>query len=241
MKLTDLVYDIQVGRKHCSSTILFLEGELSSKEYQAALQSSLNEAVFDLSAIREKVLNALATLVVKVQNAGTAILSKAISAITAIVSVVKRFSEKHPNIYRAILIFIVLMIILVFFASTAKAASSGDPSVTINKSAIDAAIGLLRKMKGEDDMVTMKAISYLTNLRDGNVSDAAQLGKEAIDVANAAVSTINKIASEQGSDPAIVKQIYTLAQQGQEVVGTIYNKVDSTETIKLILKEGFTV
>jgi len=240
MKLTDLVYHIQLGKKHCSNTILFLEGELSSKQYQAALQSSLNEAMFDLGAIKEKVLNALATLVVKVQNVGASLLSRAISAISAIVSAVKRFSEKHPNIYRAILIFIVLMIILVFFASTAKAAAGGDPTVTINKSSIDAAIGLLRKIKSEDDMVTMKAISYLTNLRDGNVTDAAQLGKEAMDVANAAVNTINKIASEQGTDPSVIKQIYALAQQGQEVAGTIYNKVDSTETIKLILKEGFT-
>jgi hypothetical protein len=241
INLSNIVLDIQTRGNVCPHTVAFLENSISHREYKKLLEVTLNEALLDLSALKEKVLNALATLVVKAQNIGTAILSKVVSVITTVGGLIKKFREKHPTLYRAILIFIVLVIVMVFFASTAKGASSGDPT-TMNSNQIDAAIGLLRKMNSGEggDMVVMKAISYLTDLRDGKIDNTVELGKEAINVANAALSTINKIADTSSSDPTVMKQIYGFAQSGKQVVDAIVSKTDSLEQVKIVLKEQYT-
>lgn len=239
MRLTDIMLELQTKGNLCPHTVAFLENKISQREYKKLIEGTLNEALLDLGALKEKVLNTLATLVVKAQNAGTAILSKVVSVVSAVSGFINRFREKHPTLYRAILIFIVLVVVMVFFASSAKAAASGDPS-TINTNHIDAAIGLLRKINigKEGDMITMKAIAHLTDLRDGKIDNTLELGKEAINVANAALGTINKLADTSSSDPTIMKQIYGFAQHGQEVVDAIVAKTDSLEQVKIILKES---
>lgn len=238
MKLANIMLELQTNGNLCLDTVAFLENRITYREYTKLLEATLNEALIDLSSLKEKVLNALATLVVKAQNVGIAILSKVVSVVSAVIGFIKRFREKHPILYRAILVFIILIVVAIFFASTAKAATGGDP-VAVNTNHIDAAIGLLRKMGGGDvdNMITAKAITYLSDLRDGKIDTTIELGKEAINVANAALGTINKMADTTSSDPAVMKQIYGFAQHGKQVIDVIASKADSIEQVKIILKE----
>lgn len=90
INLSNIVLDIQTRGNVCPHTVAFLENCISHREYKKLLESTLNEALFDLSALKERVLNALATLVVKAQNIGTAILSKVVSVVTTVGGFIKK-------------------------------------------------------------------------------------------------------------------------------------------------------
>ncbi len=119
---------------------------------------------------------------------------------------IKNFKEKHPVLYRTIIITIVLLVIL--FVLTSAAASGGKPSPeTINK-----AIGVMEaisdsaaeEMDFEKSKLTSEVMVYLINLRDGK--SVSEYSSQAVKIANNALTFVeqntNKYSDESWSQYA---------------------------------------
>jgi len=200
-------------------------------------QSLINEGLSDLlKGFKEKIVDMFYTFVVKAYEMGLSVYDKVSVFVKWLISKVNNFKEKNPTTYKVIVITIIILIIFIVTASSAKAATSGTPIPTAK---IDMAIGWLDSLKGgkEDPMLLNKAIAHLVDLRDGQVNIQG-LGSEAINMANAALNTANKVMSDAKveTDPAFFRFCIGLIEKGREYVDAIYTNSGNFEGIKLVMK-----
>ena len=82
-----------------------------------------------------------------------------------------------------------------------------------------------------------KAIAHLVDLRDGQM-DKHGLGDGAINMADAALTTVNKIVadSKTSTDSSFFKFCIDLIEKGSEYVGAAHTKSGGLENIKLAVK-----
>lgn len=205
--LYNLVESIKVPGKPLNiridaKTNLYCEGKITDKEFFNYLDGTLNEGwLGDMKNwVVEKVLKVLYTLLQQAAKIGSSVVNKAIGAIKYIFDKLNAFADKNPALWRAILIGVVLFIVLIVSAASAKAATTGNP---VDPNIVNAAIGKIQefgKAKGMDSMLIQKAIAYLVDIRDGHQEISNELyGKKAMDIANHALNTIEalKTASEK--------------------------------------------
>ena len=135
------------------------------------------------------------------------------------------------------IITIVILIILIVTASSAKAQTANQP-IPLGK--INMAIGWLDNVKSQgnqDQMLVSKAMAHLVDLRDGHM-DIQGLGDGAIKMADAALNTAGRIIAESktSTDSSFFRFCTELIQKGSEYVGAAYTKAGGLESIKLAVR-----
>lgn len=220
------------------TVINWCDGVITESEFIEFLnQSLINEGFSDfVKGFKDKVVDMFYTFVVKAYQIGLAIYDKVSVFIKWLISKVKTFREKNPTTFKIMVITLIIIIILIVSASSAKAATTGTPIPTAK---IDMAIGWLDSLKGgkEDPMLLNKAIAHLVDLRDGQVNIQG-LGSEAVNMANAALNTADKIMTSANTetDPAFFKFCVGLIEKGRDYVDAIYTNSSNFEGIKLVMK-----
>ena len=217
-------------------TIDFINGRISESEFKDYINTDiLNESV--MSYVKDKIINVLYSFLVKASEIGFSILNKFKSFFSWFIGIISKWKEKHPTLYKVIIITVIIIILLMVSASSAYAQSKGQP---IPESEINVAIGWLDLIKGKTDLDVLevnKAIAHLIDLRDGNI-EIDGLGEKALQIAESALETSNKMIVDAKSDldkgdESTAKMCLNLMERGSEYISAIYSKGDTKEVIKL--------
>ena len=221
----------------------FINSNITENQFISYLNNELiNEGLIEdfksfYSKFKEKVIDIFYTFLVKAYQVGFTIFDKINIFFKWLFSKIHNFRDKHPLVYKMIVITIIVMVILIITAASAKAQSSGE---VIPKAKIDMAIGWLDhiKSKGQSDNLELsKAIAHLIDLRDGKI-DMPGLGEKAVQIANAGLNTAQKIMDEAKTtqDQSFLKFCVELIEKGQTYLQAIYSKSGNTENIRLLIK-----
>lgn len=238
-----MVYKFNEYRNLNQEALKFLENQIDESQFISYLEQELVsenfiENIKDVFGnFREKVTDIFYTFLVKSYQVGFQIFDKINTFIKWLISKVTKFKEKHPLLYKVVILTIVVMILLIITAASAKAQTSGTP---IPKAKIDMAIGWLDYIKSEgksDTMEVQKAIAHLIDLRDGKI-DMPGLGQKAFDTAQASLNTSQRIMDEakNTTDQSFLKFCVQLIEKGQSYIQAVYSKSGSSENIKLFIK-----
>lgn len=220
----------------------FICGKISESQFINYLNfENLNESFFNFSSyLKEKVLNVLYTFLVKATQIGFKVLEKIKIFLNSIFDKFSKWKEKHPVLYKVILVTIITILLMIVSASSAYAQKTGNP---IPANQINVAIGWLEMIKGKTDLDVLevnKAIAHLIDLRDGNI-EITQFSQEVIDIANSAVETSGDMISNakenlDKGDDGLAKMCLDLMEKGSNYLQGIYSKSGDSETIKLVMK-----
>ena len=238
-----MIYKFNEYKNFNKVTLDFIHNKITESEFINYLNGEvLNEGLIDsikdfFGSFKQKVVDIFWSFVVKSYEIGFAIWDKLNVFIKWLFGKINSFADKHPTLWRVMIITIVILIILIVTASSAKAQSTGQP---IPLAKINMAIGWLDNVKAqgtEDPMLVGKAMAHLVDLRDGQM-DIKGLGDGAIKMADAALHVANKIMSEAktSNDSSFFRFCTELIQKGSEYVGAAYTKTGGLESIKLAVK-----
>lgn len=224
------------GGKLDKVTSDYCSGIITESEFINYLDEVINEGLGDwLKSVKQKIVDMFYTFVLKAYQIGLAIYDKVSQFIKWLTEKISSWREKHPTAWKVIIITIIIIVIFIVTASSAKAATTGTPIPTVK---IDMAIGWLDNLKsggeGGDPMILNKAIAHLMDLRDGHV-DIPNLGSEAVNMANAALRTVDQITSSSSEgDPQFYQFCVGLIERGRDYVEAIYTQGGGIEKIKLV-------
>ncbi len=137
---------------------------------------------------------------------------------------IKEFKEKHPVLFRTIIITLILVVIFFVLCSAAATKQTTPP-----EGVMDAAIGFLKRLQSEgsgkyDDSLLMKAQAYLFQLKKGGSVDNPVFGKQVADLANSAIKVVQQNAEEIKTMAAgeeknqSIQYLLNLAEQGSKMV-----------------------
>lgn len=238
-----MLYTFNQYKNFNKVTLDFIDNKITESEFITYLNDEvLNEGIIDsikdfFSGFKQKVVDIFWSFVVKAYEIGFAIWDKLNIFIKWLFGKINSFADKHPKLWRVMIITIIILIILIVTASSAKAQSTGQP---IPLAKINMAIGWLDNVKSsgtEDSMLVSKAMAHLVDLRDGHM-DIQGLGDGAIKMANAALTTAGRIMDEAktSNDNSFFKFCVDLIQKGSDYVGAAYTKTGGFENIKLAVK-----
>jgi len=238
-----MLYTFNQYKNFNKVTLDFIDSKITESEFITYLNDEvLNEGIIDsikdfFSGFKQKVVDIFWSFVVKAYEIGFAIWDKLNTFIKWLFNKISSFKEKHPKLWRVMIITIIILIILIVTASSAKAQTTGQP---IPLAKINMAIGWLDNVKSsgtEDSMLVSKAIAHLVDLRDGQM-DIQGLGDGAIKMADAALTTAGRIMDEAktSNDNSFFKFCVDLIQKGSNYVGAAYTKTGGFENIKLAVK-----
>lgn len=233
-----MIYNFNQYKQLDQITLDFCDNKIQESEFINYLNSEiLNENIISdfFSGFKQKVVDIFWSFVVKAYETGFVIFDKVNTFIKWLFSKINNFKQKHPTLFKVIVITAVVLIILIFTASTAKAQTSGQP-VPVAK--INMAIGWLDSIKEDKDaLLVNKAIAHLIDIRDGKI-DMPGLGDGAIKMANAALNTVNKIVADSKTEtnPAFFKYCVSLIERGNDYISAIYSKAGNFESIKLAIR-----
>jgi hypothetical protein len=153
-----------------------------------------------------------------------------INLIKRLFNVVERFRQKHPFLFKIV----VLLILMVLTAIFSAAAQAQDPA-TLNYSAnaLDTMVGLLDKV--DVSMDTMEAQMYLKDLKDGSLSGNYSEGaRKVASVVEEMYQNLMKKA--QGGDESVMKFLYQSLETGYNTTMSSFGtsiKESSLGSIKL--------
>lgn len=236
-----MIYNFSQYKQLDQTTLDFINGKIQESDFIAYLDSEvLNENILSsikdfFGSFKQKVVDIFWSFLVKAYETGFAIFDKINTFVKWLFGKINSFAEKHPTLFKVIVITAVILIILIFSASSAKAQTIGQP---IPLAKINMAIGWLDSVRGDHDaLLVNKAIAHLIDIRDGQV-DIHGLGDGAIKMAEAALNTVNKIVadSKTETDPTFFKYCVSLIERGAEYVSAAYSKSGGFENIRLAIK-----
>lgn len=236
-----MIYKFNEYKSFNKVTLDFIDNKISESDFITYLDNEvLNEDFIDsikdfFSGFKQKVVDIFWSFLVKAYEIGFAIWDKLNTFIKWLFGKINSFADKHPTLWRIMIITIIILIILIVTASSAKAQTTGQP---IPLARINMAIGWLDSVKGgKDPMLVNKAIAHLVDLKDGHM-DLQGLGDGAINMADAALTTASRIMDEAktSNDDTFFKFCVDLIQKGNEYVGAVYTKSGGFENVKLAVK-----
>lgn len=212
-------------------------GQITASEFINYLESTNEGVISWIKDLKEKIVDAFYTFITKAYLIGISIYEKISIFIKWVINKINNFREKHPTMYKVLLITTIVMIIMIVSASSAHAANNNEP-IPVGK--IDMAIGWLDslKTKGEQDpLLVNKAIAHLIDLRDGHIT-MNNLGQESVNMANAALKTIDQYikSSDSQQNTSFYQFCVELMEKGRDYIGAVYNKGPGHEHIKLMIK-----
>ena len=238
-----MIYTFKQYKNFNKVTLDFIDNKITESDFITYLDNEiLNEGFMDsikdfFSGFKQKVVDIFWSFLVKAYEIGFAIWDKLNTFIKWLFGKINSFADKHPTLWKVMIITMVILIILIVTASSAKAQTTGQP---IPLAKINMAIGWLDGVKsqsGQDQMLVSKAMAHLVDLRDGQM-DIHGLGDGAINMANAALNTAGRIMDEAktSNDNSFFKFCIDLMQKGSEYVGAAYTKTGGFENVKLAVK-----
>ena len=238
-----MIYTFKQYKNFNKVTLDFIDNKITESDFITYLDNEiLNEGIIDsvkdfFSGFKQKVVDIFWSFLTKAYEIGFAIFDKVNVFIKWLFGKINSFADKHPTLWKIMIITIVILIILIVTASSAKAQSTGQP---IPLAKINMAIGWLDGVKSQgtqDQMLVSKAMAHLVDLRDGHM-DIQGLGDGAIKMANAALTTAGRIMDEAktSNDNSFFKFCVDLIQKGSEYVGAAYTKSGGFENVKLAVR-----
>jgi hypothetical protein len=236
-----MLYTFNQYKNFNKVTLDFIDNKITESEFITYLDNEvLNEGIIDsikdfFSGFKQKVIDILWSFLTKSYEIGFAIFDKINIFIKWLFSKINSFADKHPTLWRVMIITIVILILLIVTASSAHAQSSQQP---IPLAKINMAIGWLDSIRdGKDPMLVNKAIAHLVDLRDGHM-ELHNLGDSAIKMSDAALSTVDKIMSEAktSTDSSFFRFCTDLIQRGSDYIGAAYTKSGGFENVKLAVR-----
>lgn len=236
-----MLYTFNQYKNFNKVTLDFIDNKITESEFITYLNDEvLNEGIIDsikdfFSGFKQKVVDIFWSFLTKAYEIGFAIWDKLNTFIKWLFNKISSFKEKHPTLWRVMIITMIILILLIVTASSAKAQTAGEP-IPLGK--LNMAIGWLDSIRdGKDPMLINKAIAHLVDLRDGQM-DIQGLGDGAIKMADAALQVADKIIidSKTSTDNNFFRFCIDLIQRGSEFVGAVYTKSGGVENIKLAVK-----
>lgn len=226
-----MIYKFQQFKQIDKVTISFIDGAISEKEYRSYIESEiLNESLGNY--IKEKITNVLYTFITKASSIGFSILNKFKSFFTWLLNKMISWKEKHPVLHKILITTTIIVILLIVSSASAYAQTKGTE---VSPNHINVAIGWLEVIQGktnQDPMLINKAMAHLIDIRDGQI-DIPNIGQDAINIADAAISTANKMIIQAKDDDSLAKMCIDLMERGLEYVQAIYKKMPNKEVITL--------
>jgi hypothetical protein len=238
-----MIYKFNEYKNFNKVTLDFIHNKITESEFITYLNNEiLNEGIIDsikdfFGGFKQKVVDIFWSFVVKSYEIGFAIWDKLNTFIKWLFGKINSFADKHPTLWRIMIITIIILIILIVTASSAKAQTTGQP---IPLAKINMAIGWLDNVKAqgtEDPMLVGKAMAHLVDLRDGQM-DIKGLGDGAIKMADAALHVANKIMGEAktSTDSSFFKFCIDLMEKGSNYIDAAYTNSGGFENVKLAVK-----
>lgn len=238
-----MIYKFNEYKSFNKVTLDFIDNKISESDFITYLDNEvLNEGFIDsikdfFSGFKQKVVDIFWSFLVKAYEIGFAIWDKLNTFIKWLFGKINSFADKHPRLWRVMIITILVLIILIVTASSAKAQTTGEP---IPLAKINMAIGWLDNVKSqgtEDPMLVGKAMAHLVDLRDGHM-DIKGLGDGAIKMADAALHVANKIMGEAktSNDSSFFKFCIDLMEKGSNYIDAAYTNSGGFENVKLAVK-----
>ena len=230
------------------TTVNFIEGKISEDKFIEYLDSDvLNEGIVDslkgfYVKFKEKAFDVLMTFIKKASKIGFAIFDKMKTFVNWIINSLSNWKKENPQLFKTIIITLLIVILLVASASTAHAQTSGVPVSMAN---MDVAIGYLKELQSikggsqVSDMSLIKAMGYLIDLRDGTLDiPLSEFGNEAVSAAKAAMETTKGMIDDATitKDKALMNKCFSLMDIGSQYIKVVFSKVGSLESIKLVVK-----
>jgi|TARA_R110002153_G_scaffold6210_12_gene28527 hypothetical protein len=228
------------------TTINFIEDQITESQFIEYLNSEvLNEDIIDslktfYVKFKEKAFDILMTFIKKASKIGFVIFDKMKTFVNWIVDSLSKWKKDNPQLFKTIIITLLIVILLISSASTAHAQTTGVPVSMAN---IDLAIGYLKELKsinsGFDNISLMKAMGYLIDMRDGTLDiPLSQFGNEAVSAAKAAMSTTKGMIDDATitKDKALMNKCFSLMDVGSKYIKVIFDKVGNSESIKLVVR-----
>ena len=172
----------------------------------------------------EKINDSIRNLMLTMMEKGFMALNIVKKFFDKILDKIKYFKEKHPVLFRAIIITLVLIVILFVLCSAAATKSNTPP-----EGVMDAAIGFLKRLQIDgsekwDNSTLMKAQAYLFELKKGGQVSNPVFGKEVVALANGAIKTvqqnveeINKMVPGEERNQSI-QYLIDLAEKGSKLI-----------------------
>ena len=186
IKLKDILNEItlqEISNRSCIKTELLLEGKMPKLEYSNHIQI-LDEGLMDLLKkgkdvvikwFKENILTKLITFIKKAAKGVKEELDLIIFGLKKLLALVTKFKEKHPLLFKIIIISFLIVVFLVISTASAQAQDPAGMGYTTNQ--LNAMIGLIEntnstgaiKDAGFHEYDIMQAKQYLHDLKDGTV------------------------------------------------------------------------
>lgn len=200
--------------KYDENTKLYLEGKITINEWENDLYLLISENSLDnlKDKIVDKVLSILTTLKNKIINIGI----KGLNILDRLYKFILKFIKSNPVLVKAI---IVLIILFIFTIITVNAANNGQ---TIDKTLINAAIGMVERMSQHNDISLfdkMNVQGYLIDLKDNGKIDG--LWNEHIrQIGDATIESLKKVQMDKNTWSKLVEFGESLTKYTQELIKT---------------------
>jgi hypothetical protein len=183
----------------------YLNNKLSFEDFEKEFESQtilLNEGLNDWY---KKVLDWALGIFKSIINSPEAYYlkeggKKVFNVLKKVFDFIKKFKEKHPVIFKCIVIFLIIIMLLVVTAATTYAATTGDPEYS--KLVINTAIGFIDSIHNDPtnikftDFDLMEAKAYLITLRDGGDATKYAFSETAIKLSKTALEIMNNSITE---------------------------------------------
>ena len=236
-----------------SITLDWCKDNITEKEFFSYIENlSINEGWFEgakqwlldageatVNWFKEKFFKILMTMLKSAVEVGMSIINKVVQFVSWIFDKLNNFADKHPTIWKIILVTLIMFICLVVCASSVKAQTTGQP---VDPNVINSAIGMLKSNMHTSGMdkteLYMKAMAYLVDIRDGHQDISSELiGEKAIDMAKHSLDVISnykKSGDSAGAD--FMSYAASSIREGANYVGAEITKMGGTESVKLFIK-----
>jgi len=224
-------------------TWLYLTDQLSESVYFSYLDS-INESLLGdiITGVKTKIIEFYWKALEVGLKIGFKILEKVKSITGWIIEKIKSFKEKNPQLWKVLVITILVLLLLIISCGVAHAAVTGQP---VDEKYINIAIGFLQDMNEHGKITTYtdldvsKSIAYLIELKGrGQVlqTDSTQFGQMAVDLANVAIKSAKTIAEDSKTDTPTLNWCIDLLQRGEKFVSYEIVKNSAGETVRLYTK-----
>ena len=224
----------------------YLSGNISEEEYFIYFDGELNEGLVGdfIGKMVGTVKNTLLGFLEKAIKTGSSIVDKVIGFMKKIKDKVLSFRDKHPLLFKVIMILLMTFLILIMSCVIAHAATTGNP---IDENILNLAIGFLDNAKTDhySSMDVKSAMAYLMKLRDHQSdyvpteSDVKHFGEVAIDLADRGIERANIIVKDAKSgDKESYKFALDCMRKGSDFVKYEISMSDSgmSKGVKLYAK-----
>lgn len=200
--------------KYDENTKLYLEGKITINEWENDLYLLISENSLDnlKDKIVDKVLSILTTLKNKIINIGI----KGLNILDRLYKFILKFIKSNPVLVKAI---IVLIILFIFTIITVNAANNGQ---TIDKTLINAAIGMVERMSQHNDISLfdkMNVQGYLIDLKDNGKIDG-QWTEHIRQIGDATIESLKKVQMDKSTWSKLVEFGESLTKYTQELIKT---------------------